>query len=245
MVPPMRTTIVVIMAALVAAGCAKKEESATVSDAGQAPSAVTTASAPPAHPSAAPTPRPPEPRLGWSDPQGWTRRTPANITRMTQYTVPHAPADKEDGECVITTFGGRMGGMSAGPGVEANIERWTRQFETDAGGVTPKQTTREVNGMKVTRVELTGTYRGMMMTGAPAQPKTGYKLLGAIVETPSGLWFFKMTGPAATVKAATKTFDDMIASIHAVDTTAPNAAPSGAPSAAQPGAAASGAPATH
>ena len=36
----------------------------------------------------------------------------------------------------------------------------------------------------------------------------------AIVEAPGGLWFFKLTGLDATVKAATPAFDGLIGSIQ-------------------------------
>jgi hypothetical protein len=35
-------------------------------------------------------------------------------------------------------------------------------------------------------------------------------LLGAIVETPRGPWFFKMTGARATVEAARPAFDALL-----------------------------------
>jgi hypothetical protein len=43
--------------------------------------------------------------------------------------------------------------------------------------------------------------------------KTGYRLLGAIVEAPEGNVFFKLTGPAATVGAAQADFDALVGSM--------------------------------
>lgn len=92
-----------------------------------------------------------------------------------------------------------------------NIDRWVNQFE-NAGK--PDRSTKEVNGLKVTLVEVAGTYL------APAGPmmqsqgkKENYKLLGAIVEAPDGSVFFKLTGPAKTVAAAEPDFNSMIDSI--------------------------------
>ena len=45
---------------------------------------------------------------------------------------------------------------------------------------------------------------------APANPKPGYRLLGAIVEGPEGAVFFKLTGPEKSVTAAEKTFRKML-----------------------------------
>jgi hypothetical protein len=65
--------------------------------------------------------------------------------------------------------------------------------------------------MKVTRVETTGTYLGMRMPGSPpSPPHPGYRLAGAIVESPGGAWFFKLTGPDATVRGATAEFDALV-----------------------------------
>jgi hypothetical protein len=49
---------------------------------------------------------------------------------------------------------------------------------------------------------------------AAGAPKQGWRLVGDIVEAPSGLWFFKMTGPDATVKAAAKELDGLIDSVR-------------------------------
>jgi hypothetical protein len=124
--------------------------------------------------------------------------------RAAEYLVPHAASDAADAECIVITFGPSQGG-----GVDENIDRWVGQFASPTAG--PTRTQRTVNGMQVTRVEVAGTFTPMQMPGAPAQAARGAsRLLGAIVQAPSGLWFFKLTGPDATVKAAAADFDAMI-----------------------------------
>ncbi|HEX6739030.1 MAG TPA: hypothetical protein VF310_12195, partial [Vicinamibacteria bacterium] len=59
-----------------------------------------------------------------------------------------------------------------------------------------------------------GTYTPSPMGGPATGPKSGYMLLGAIVEGPDANWFFKMTGPAATVRAERTAFEKMIAGIR-------------------------------
>jgi hypothetical protein len=129
--------------------------------------------------------------------------------RAAEYAVPHEAGDAEDAECVVITFGTGQGG-----GVDQNIDRWVAQF---AGATDTKKTTRDANGLKITRVETVGTYTPMAMPGMPAAPssKPGWRLVGAIVEAPSGLWFFKMTGPNATVRAAAAELDRMVDSARA------------------------------
>ena len=53
------------------------------------------------------------------------------------------------------------------------------------------------------------------MPGVPPAPAFEHgRLLAAIVETPSGPWFFKMTGPDHTVASARDAFDAMIRSVR-------------------------------
>jgi hypothetical protein len=128
--------------------------------------------------------------------------------RAAEYLVPRAAGDGEDGECFVITFGPGQGG-----GVDENIERWVKQLQPTTSGV--DRTSRSVNGMKVTRVEVAGTYTPMQMPGMPsATARSGYRLVGDIVEAPSGLWFFKLTAPDATAKAAGKELDALVDSIR-------------------------------
>jgi hypothetical protein len=115
-------------------------------------------------------------------------------------------ADKDDAECTVVTFGSVQGGS-----VGDNIQRWVRQF--DSLDDEPRRQDRKVNGMAVTRMDLAGVYRPMRMPGAAADgPPTfpGSRLIGAIVQAPSGLWFFKLTGPDKTVAAASGELDKMV-----------------------------------
>ena len=141
----------------------------------------------------------------WSYPSSWTRGG-ARPMRVATYTVPAAEGDAEPGECAVFYFGPGQGGD-----VNSNIDRWAAQFE-NAGQ--PEKSTVKVNGMNVTRVQISGTYLspgGMMMESQGK--KANYQLLGAIIEAPGGLVFFKFTGPLKTVEAGEAGFDAMIQSI--------------------------------
>ena len=101
----------------------------------------------------------PKPALAFDDPPRWQRRPPSSAMRAAEYRVPRAAGDPEDAECTVITFGPGMGGS-----VDDNIDRWVKQLD---GASPPVRSTRTVHGMKVTRVETTGTYLGMRMPGAP------------------------------------------------------------------------------
>jgi hypothetical protein len=175
---------------------------------------------PPASPSAAPPLLPPPsanstttvaagPGLQWADPARWHRRPASSPMRVAEYAVPHVAGDPTDAECTVITFGPSQGGS-----LDDNVNRWVRQFNPLSGP--PTKATLSVGGMNVTRVEVAGSYHPMMMPGAPAAPSTlpGARLVGAIVEAPSGSWFFKLTGPDATVRAAAPELDGLIRSLH-------------------------------
>ena len=132
---------------------------------------------------------------------------PKNPMRKASYEVPHAKGDSEDGELAVFYFGPGQGGS-----IDANVERWIKQF----AGVKPedvKRADRKANGLVVHTVEIVGGSFASGMPGAPAVQKTGYSLLGAIVETPSGPYFFKLTGPDKTAAEARKPFYAMIDSV--------------------------------
>lgn len=140
----------------------------------------------------------------WSAPARWEAK-PASGMRAATYLVPAAKGDSEGAELAVFT--------NIGGGVQANIDRWIGQFEaSDAPKAKQKKET--INGFAVTSVDLTGTFKGGgMAMGQPSGPKSGYRLLGAIVETPGGEVFFKMTGPSKTMEAAQPEFQGLLKSL--------------------------------
>jgi hypothetical protein len=128
--------------------------------------------------------------------------------RKATYKVPAAPKDPEEGEVAVFYFRGEGGST------EANIQRWINQF-SDAKPADTKRSQRTVNGMSQTIVEVEGTYSSGMPGGPPsaATPKPQFRLIGAVVETPAGPYFFKLTGPKKTVEAARGTFFTLLDSV--------------------------------
>lgn len=173
-----------------------------------APAPVASATAAPVTPASTTGDAPKAGKLAWTDPPGWQKNPPKNAMRQGEYVIPKSGGDTEDAECVVTTFGPGQGGT-----IEMNLDRWIRQFSADDGTKLEKNEER-VAGMRVSEVTLSGTYRGMGMTGQQQDAKQHQRMLGAIVDSPSGLWFFKVTGPDATVKAAEPAFHALIRSIH-------------------------------
>jgi hypothetical protein len=146
----------------------------------------------------------------WTAPAGWKSEA-ARPMRAATYSIPLAAGDQGIAECVVNFFGAGQGG-----GVEANIERWRGQMlGADGKPAVAKIDKRPGRGVPITVVDTSGTYTGMggPMT-AGAKPVSGYRLMGAIVEGPGGSVFFKLTGPAKTIAAQQKNFEQLLASIQ-------------------------------
>lgn len=142
----------------------------------------------------------------WSYPETWTRDA-GRPMRVVTYTIPAAEGDPEPGECGVFYFGEQQGGD-----VDGNIQRWGAQFE---GATQAEKTAMQVNGLNVTTVKIEGTF---LAPGGPMMQSQGkkenYRLLGAIIEAPGGMVFFKCTGPAKTIEAGRAQFLAMINSMQ-------------------------------
>ena len=146
--------------------------------------------------------------IAWEVPAGWVSVPPSSTMRRAQYRV---PGQGGDAECAVFYFGPGQGGDP-----QSNAERWAAQFlGPDGQPGTAKMTTSELaaNGVKVLFVETKGTYMAGAMAGGPGTAVPGQALLGAIAEGPDANWFFKMTGPAATVEAQRAAFEGMLKSL--------------------------------
>jgi hypothetical protein len=164
----------------------------------------------PPHPAVPAPPADPGGRaLVWKVPPGWIEEKPASPLRRAQYRVP-GPAGP--GECAVFYFGPGQGGDAT-----ANAERWAGQFRrSDGSPVRDGFKTREirVGDVAVLMVEVAGTYVGGMGGGPEGPERQNYMLLGAIAKGPGANWFFRATGPRATMEAQRAAFEGMIRSIR-------------------------------
>jgi hypothetical protein len=165
--------------------------------------------------------------VNYAAPTAWQKEQPRSNMRSDQYRLPRAEGDAEDGELAV--FPG-LGG-----GVDANIDRWKGQFSTPEGQPIPPEAfirqTLDVNGLKVTFVDIAGRYDPGMMAGGSGGPKQGFRMLGAVVETPEGEVYFKATGPSTTMANQRDAFLEFLKTMKRATsgaTTAP-AVPAGHP----------------
>lgn len=149
--------------------------------------------------------------LNFAAPAGWKTVATSSSMRVAQFTLPRAAGDAADAELVVYYFGG------SGGTVEANIERWLGQMQQPDGkpsSAIAKRDSRTVNGLKVTLVDVSGTYVAEVTPGSPQRHNSpNFRLRAAVIEAPNGPYFIKLTGPANTVAASEKQFEAFLLSV--------------------------------
>jgi len=151
--------------------------------------------------------------LRFKMPDGWVSESPSSKMRVAQYKLPKAEGDAEDASLVVYYFGPAQGGS-----VEANIDRWISQMEQPGSGPSKEKAKRQtltVNGLKVTTVDVAGTYTAEMSPGSATHyHKPSFRLRGAVVETPRGFYFAKLIGPEKTFDHWKEAFNDYVKSFE-------------------------------
>lgn len=212
-------------ASLVATGLA------ALAVAGTASTARADAQPQPNEPGGAPRERAPAPPPAQADPNATTLRiakvavdvpsafqkvdVPAGGMRAAQFIV-HTPDDMaapENAELVFFYFGPQGAG-----GVEANIARWSSQVTDEKGKpVEPALRVIDAPPLRITEAAFEGTYASGM-PGGEKTPKSGFALVGAIIEGgPEGMVVARLTGPANVVKANRALWDRMLAGARSAD----------------------------
>ena len=151
--------------------------------------------------------------VSYKVPESWTVEKPTSEMRLAQYKLPKAAGDGEDALLVVFYFGPGQGGTT-----QANIDRWVNQVKQPDGSSSKDKASTEtltVNGLQVTTVDVKGTYSGgMSQDSVPKDSNSIYRLRGAVIETPKGSYFVKLTGPEKTVNHWDQAFSDYIKSFE-------------------------------
>jgi hypothetical protein len=149
--------------------------------------------------------------LTYSKPADWTVVPTTSSMRVAEFALPRAVGDAMDAELVLYYFGG------SGGGVEANIDRWIGQMQQPDGkpsGAVAKRSTRTINGLEVSLVDVSGTYVAEVAPGsAERHNRPGFRLRAAVISTPNGPYFIKLTGPLRTVAVSESAFERFLASL--------------------------------
>ncbi|MCA9047374.1 MAG: hypothetical protein KDA89_01515 [Planctomycetaceae bacterium] len=134
-------------------------------------------------------------------PNTWKTAPSAGNMRLATYTTPVADGDSEPGEFTVFSFAG------GGGGVADNLSRWVGQFSSD--GRTSKITKGMAGETEYYVADISGTFNKPV--GPPILRKTeaapGFRMLAAIVVLEGkGVYYLKLSGPDATIKAQAEAF---------------------------------------
>lgn len=133
--------------------------------------------------------------------------------RIAEYRLPKAEKDSEDASLVLYFFGTNQGGS-----VQANLDRWISQIEQPDGSPSKAKAKLEsftVNNLKISTIDLTGTYVAETAPGSGVRHnKPEYRLRAAIIETPKGPYYVKLFGPTRTLNRWDKSFNDYLQSFE-------------------------------
>jgi hypothetical protein len=151
--------------------------------------------------------------LRFKVPAEWVVEKPSSAMRLAQYKLPQAEGDNEDASLVLYFFGTNSGGS-----VQANLERWISQLEQPDGSSSAskaKMETITINQLKVSTIDLTGTYVAETAPGSNVRHNNpNYRLRAAVIETSKGAHYVKLVGPSKTVSRWEKAFDDYLQSFE-------------------------------
>lgn len=164
--------------------------------------------APPLQPGAEKTPLPPShppidkaamAGLVFVAPAGWVKEEPSVAMRREQYRLPKQGADAVDATVTVSVMAPDDGGK-----VEANLQRWAGMFAQPDGSKSRdalKQSTRKLGSANVIEIDLSGTYvvDETIMGGANKYNEPGWRMLISWIQSPTGNYYVKVVGPAATV----------------------------------------------
>jgi len=176
---------------LALAGCSGKDITSyrVPKDAGAAASA----------PSAVATAPGAQPGLHWDVPAPWQPQAASGL-RVASYLTP-GKAGGAGADVSVVTFGG------AGGDTLANINRWRGQLKL--APISAEQLPAEVSALEAPA----GHFSVADIRGEPADGRAAARILGAWLEEPGQVWFFKMMGPEDVVESQKEAFFQFIRSV--------------------------------
>jgi len=152
--------------------------------------------------------------LEFTPPEGWHQGEAESRMRAAEFTLPAKEQGDEDqsAELVVYYFGPGAAGT-----VQANINRWVGQMKQPDGSDSmdaAKVDKKEINGLKMDTVDVSGTYVAMTRPGSGNRMnKPDHRMRAVIVHTEAGPYYVKLVGSEATVGAWEDGFKKFIESM--------------------------------
>ena len=138
-------------------------------------------------------------------PDNWKAGKTTSPMQKAVFVLPKADGDPEDASVIIYFFG-----VGGGGSLEANIDRWKKQFNAPAGD-NAKVDKSKVGDVDVTTVDVAGTYRFTVRPGDEnVTEKPNFRMVGVYFGSKNGPYYIKFVGPAKTVERHKKDFDEWL-----------------------------------
>jgi len=134
-------------------------------------------------------------------PEGWKHVDNNTGFVLAEFSLPHAEGDDADGRLTVSEAGGS---------IDDNINRWRGQFGNKPEKEDQQQI--DVGDWKVTVVDYQGEFTDMRGPFAPGTPKSGYRMVAAIIPLGERSYFLKATGPQNTIAAHFERFQEFVKS---------------------------------
>jgi hypothetical protein len=136
-------------------------------------------------------------------PAVWKRTKPGSTYYLAEFALPHVDKDTEDGRLMVSIGSGS---------IETNLDVFKGEFDTP--GDHAKQEQKEIAGLQVTFVDVTGAYTGQHSQSAPAATLPGYRMIVAVIPIGDQLHFVKALGPEKTIAAHVEAIKSFVSSVQ-------------------------------
>jgi hypothetical protein len=136
-------------------------------------------------------------------PAKWKRTKPASSYYMAEFALPHVDKDTEDGRLMVS--------VGSGP-IESNLDIFKGEFDT--AGENVKQEQKEIAGVQVTLVDVSGAYTGQHSQSSAAATLPGYRMIVAVIPIGDQLHFVKAVGPQQTIAANVEAINTFVRSVQ-------------------------------
>jgi hypothetical protein len=143
-------------------------------------------------------------------PSGWTETATLSKMRVAEF---HFDAGASVAAELLAYYFGEKGNGSR----EDAMNHWLTPFQ-QPDGRSPRSAAKveesRFAGQDAVVFSVTGTFVRPALPGLPGKDEPDQALVGAIVESPRGPYYFRVSGPRAAVEAATPSFRALLASLR-------------------------------
>jgi hypothetical protein len=136
-------------------------------------------------------------------PATWARTKPASSYYLAEFALPQVDKDTKGGRVMVSVGSGS---------VESNLGVFKGEIET--AGESAKQEQKQIAGLQVTFVDVSGAYAGQHGQSVLAASLPGYRMIVAVIPIGDQLHFIKAIGPQQTIAANVGAINTFVRSVQ-------------------------------